>query len=86
MSCIRFCCAHVIHAFTRSLSKIKISKNIQRKATIAFAILLNGNDFDQLYKLIGCIICIFGSPDNDDAEEYLDQVIIVSDLNLYIVL
>jgi hypothetical protein len=53
---------------------------------MAFAILLNGNDFDQLYKLIGCIICIFGSPDNDDAEEYLDQVIIVSDLNLYIVL
>jgi len=86
MSCIRFCCAHVIHAFTRSLSKIKISKNVRRKATMAFAILLNGNDFDQLYKLIGCIICIFGSPDNDDAEEYLDQVIIVSDLNLYIVL
>jgi len=85
MSCIRFCCAHVMHAFTRSLSRIKISKDIRRKATMVFAILLNGNDFDQLYKLIGCIVCIFGSPDNDDAEEYLEQVINVSELSLYMV-
>jgi len=51
----------------------------------AWPILLNGNDFDQLYKLIGCIICIFGSPDNDDAEEYLEQVINVSEVSLYMV-
>jgi hypothetical protein len=85
VSCIRFCCSHVMHAFTRSLSKIKMSKNVRRKATMAFAILLNGNEFEQIYKLIECIMCIFGSPDNDDAEEYLDQVINVSTLELYMV-
>jgi hypothetical protein len=78
MSCIRFCCAHVMHAFTRSLSKIKISKNIRRKATTVFGILLNCNEFHQAYELIGCIICIFGSLDLENAEEYLDNVIKVS--------
>ncbi|CAF1572879.1 unnamed protein product, partial [Rotaria magnacalcarata] len=75
MSCIRFCCAHVMHAFTRSLSKIKIEKQIRKKATIIFGVLLNCNDLEQIYELIGCIVCIFGSPELDNAEEYLDNVI-----------
>ena len=68
MSCIRFCCAHVMHAFTRSLSKIKINKSIRQKATMVFGVLLNCNELHQAYELIGCIVCIFGSPDLDNAE------------------
>ena len=79
ISCLRFCCAHVVHAFTRSLSKIKISKIFRRKATMVFGILLNCNEFHQIYELIGCIILIFGSPNFVDAEEYLDKVIEVSE-------
>ncbi|CAF3954658.1 unnamed protein product [Rotaria magnacalcarata] len=30
---------------------------------------------EQIYELIGCIVCIFGSPELDNAEEYLDNVI-----------
>ncbi|CAF4883505.1 unnamed protein product [Rotaria socialis] len=75
ISCIRFCCAHVMHAFTRSLSKIKIEKKIRQKATVIFGVLLNCNDFEQIYELIGCIVCIFGSSELDNAEEYLDNVI-----------
>ncbi len=86
MSCIRFCCAHVMHAFTRSLSKIKLTKNIRRKTTMVFAILLNCNDLNQMYELIECIILIFGSIDIDDAEEHLDKVISVSALHSYIIL
>ncbi len=78
MSCIRFCCAHVMHAFTRSLSKIKINKNIRKKAATVFGILLNCNEFNQAYELIGCIVCIFGSHGLDNAEEYLDGIIKVS--------
>jgi hypothetical protein len=78
MSCIRFCGAHVMHAFTRSLSKIKIGKNIRKKATMIFGILLTCNEFHQAYELIGCIAYIFGSPNLDNAEEYLDGVIKVS--------
>jgi hypothetical protein len=78
MSCIRFCCVHVMHAFTRSLSKTKIGENIRKKATMVFGILLTCNEFHQAYELIGCIVCIFGSPNLDHAEEYLDGVIKVS--------
>jgi hypothetical protein len=77
MSCIRFCCAHVMHAFTRALSKIKISKDIRKKATMVFGILLNCNEFNQAYELIGCIVCIFGSPGLDNSEEYLNRIITV---------
>lgn len=75
MSCIRFCCAHVMHAFTRSLSKIKLDKKIRRKATMVFGLFLNCNEFDQIYELIGCIVAIFGSAELDNAEEYLDNII-----------
>jgi hypothetical protein len=69
MSFIRFCCAHVMYVFTWSLSKIKIGKNIRKKATIVFGILLTCNEFHQAYELIGCIVCIVGSLNLDDAEE-----------------
>jgi hypothetical protein len=69
MSCVRFCCAHVMYVFTRSLSKIKIGKNIRKKATMVFEISLTCNKFHQAYQLIGCIVCIFGSLNLDDAEE-----------------
>ncbi|CAF4120533.1 unnamed protein product, partial [Rotaria sordida] len=75
VSCIRFCCAHVMHAFTRSLSKINIKKNIRRKATIIFATLLNCNELRQAYELIGCIMCIFGSVELSDSEQYLETII-----------
>ncbi|CAF3910793.1 unnamed protein product [Rotaria sp. Silwood1] len=75
VSCVRFCCAHVMHAFTRSLSKININKNIRRKATIIFATLLNCNELRQAYELIGCIMCIFGSVELSDSEQYLDTII-----------
>jgi hypothetical protein len=64
--------------FTRSLSKIKIGKNIRKKATMVFGILLTCNEFYQVYQLIGCVVCIFGLLNLDDAEEYLDGVIKVS--------
>lgn len=78
MSVIRFCCAHVMHAFTRSISKIKLQKDIRRKATMLFSLLLNGNHFEQIFTLIECIIHIFGSETNEESENTLDQILSVS--------
>ncbi|CAF4236470.1 unnamed protein product, partial [Adineta steineri] len=75
ISCIRFCCAHVMNAFGRSLSKLKLKKHVRRKAMQVFSILLNCNEMDQCYDLIGLIIWIFGSNELDTTEQVLDQVI-----------
>ncbi|CAF1545399.1 unnamed protein product [Adineta ricciae] len=75
MSCIRFCCAHVMNAFARSLSKIKFNKGIRRKVMKLFGVLINCNELAQCYELIGCIVLIFGSPDYVTAEELLDEVL-----------
>lgn len=78
MSCVRFCCSHTMHAFTRSLSKIKIDKIIRFKATMLFGILLNCNELQQIYELIGFLVSIFGSPTLDNAEELIDAAIQVN--------
>lgn len=75
ISCIRFCCAHVMNAFARSLSKLKLNKNVRRKAMMIFGVLLNCNELSQCYDLIGCIVLIFGSYDLETTEEVLDGVI-----------
>ncbi|CAF4099576.1 unnamed protein product, partial [Adineta steineri] len=70
-----FCCAHVMNAFGRSLSKLKLKKHVRRKAMQVFSILLNCNEMNQCYDLIGLIIWIFGSNELDTTEQVLDQVI-----------
>ena len=84
VSVVRFCCAHVMHAFARSVAKLKLDKDIRAKAIMAFAILLNGNEFDQIYELISSIVHIFGSEDNGEAEKALDELISVGVLSLLI--
>jgi hypothetical protein len=74
MSCIRFCCAHVMNAFARSLSKLKLN-NIRRKVMMLFGILINCNELAQCYELIDCMVLIFGSYDLELTEEILDELI-----------
>lgn len=75
LSFIHLCCCHVIHAIARSFTQANIDKKIRRNLLYIFALILCGNDIEQLYNLLGSLIDIFGNPNEQNAKEKFDRLL-----------
>ena len=75
LSFIHLCCCHVIHAIARSLTQANIDKETRKKLLYIFALILCGNDIEQLYDLLGELIEIFGDPNEQNAKEKFNRIV-----------
>jgi len=75
LSFIHLCCCHVIHAIARSLTQANMDKETRKKLLYIFALILCGNDIEQLYDLLGELIEIFGDPNEQNAKKKFDRIV-----------
>jgi len=73
-SFIRFCCCHVIHAFSRSLKAAKIPKEIRSNTIRVFALMLMMTDLSAAFSMLKTVVNIFGSPNATDSKERLSNL------------
>lgn len=81
LSFIHLCCCHVIHAIARSLTQANIDKKIRKHLLYIFALILCGNDLEELFNLLGLLIDIFGDPNEQNAKAKFDRLL-VRELNV----
>ena len=75
LSFIHLCCCHVMHAVARSFNARRIDKEIRRGVLFIFASSLCSDNMKQLYDMLGCIISIFGDPDESHAMDILERML-----------
>ncbi len=71
-SFLRFCCSHLMKAFSRSLSAAKLAKAVRKKVMHVLALFVNYSEFKMSYKLFQRVLYMFGNPQATDAENILD--------------
>jgi hypothetical protein len=81
MTFLRLCCAHAMKAFSRSLFKLKVSKDTHHHLMTFFAILLNSTDFEGAFNLYKHIIYIYGDPCFETAPEEVTLLLNIHDLS-----
>ena len=75
LSFIHLCCCHVIHAMARSLNAARVDKKIRQGILHIFALILCGNNLNQLYDILGLLIDIFGDPYEQNAQEKFEKML-----------
>jgi hypothetical protein len=75
MTFVRFCCSHVMKAFSRSLFQIEKSKEARRNIMTLFAVLLNCSNVDGAFDLYERIINIYANPYDEHTPEMLSSLL-----------
>ncbi|CAF1284479.1 unnamed protein product [Didymodactylos carnosus] len=70
---IRFCCAHVMKAFSRSLKAAQVKKDTRKQIMHLFAFILLSMTLDQAMQLLNAVIQIFGDSYNTDSPALLQR-------------
>ena len=73
-SIIRLCCAHVMHAFVRSLHQMKLKKDKRHQCTKLFAVLVNTNTLASAFDLFEKILIIYGDPNTSSTDKLLSHI------------
>ncbi|CAF2096636.1 unnamed protein product [Rotaria magnacalcarata] len=77
LSFIHLCCCHVMHAIARSLTAARIDKKLRKAILHVFAIILCNNHINELFDILGMIINIFGDPNEQNAKQKLEELLLL---------
>ncbi len=83
MTFVRYCCSHVMNAFSRSLFQIEKSKEARRNIMTLFAILLNCSNVEGAFDLYEYIMNIYANPHEEHAAEMLSLLLNDSDIEAF---